>query len=151
MSTSEAINEAMSKARLCTDIERVDWLALADVFERAPLGKRDPATLALSFKNSQVRCFVYADNKIIGAGRALSDGALWTVVFDVVLLPDYQGLGLGRALMDSLIAQGGAFNVMLYAAPGKQPFYAKQDFRLMTTAMARFRDPAGAKARGMII
>jgi GNAT superfamily N-acetyltransferase len=141
----------MSKTRLCTDIERVDWLALADVFERAPLGKRDPAMLERSFRNSQTCCFVYADNKIIGAGRALSDGALWSVVFDVVLLPEYQGLGLGRALMDSLIAQAGALNVMLYAAPGKQPFYAKQGFRLMTTAMARFGDEEGAKARGMIV
>ncbi|MCV2367899.1 GNAT family N-acetyltransferase [Roseateles oligotrophus] len=143
--------EPKTQTRLCTDIERVDWLALADVFERAPLGTRDPAMLALSFKNSQVRCFVYADSQIIGAGRALSDGALWTVVFDVVLLPEYQGLGLGRALMDSLIAQAGALNVMLYAAPGKQPFYAKQDFRLMTTAMARFANSEGAKSRGMIV
>ncbi len=109
----------MSETRLCTDIERVDWLALAEVFERAPLGARDPAVLEQSFRNSQCRCFVYADGHIIGAGRALSDGLLWCVVFDVVLLPEYQGQGLGRAIMDALTAQAGARNVMLYAAPGK--------------------------------
>lgn len=140
----------MSKYLLCTDIERVDWLALADVFERAPLGKREPATLELSFRNSQIRCFAYADGKIVGAGRALSDRVMWAVVFDLVLLPEYQGQGLGRAIMDSVISQAGALNVKLHAAPGKQPFYAKLGFRAMTTAMARYDDPQAARTRGLI-
>ncbi len=150
MSRDEPMIEALGETRLCTDIERVDWLALADVFERAPLGARDPATLALSFRNSQVRCFVYADSKIIGAGRALSDSTLWTVAFDVALLPEYQGRGLGRAIMDSLVEQAGALNVMLYAAPGKEAFYAKLGFRPMRTALAKFNDPERAAQRGMI-
>lgn len=140
----------MSKLLLCTNIENVDWLALADVFERAPLGKRDPATLELSFRNSQIRCFAYADGKIIGAGRALSDRVLWTVIYDVALLPEHQGKGLGKAIMDSLAEQAGAAQVMLYAAPGKEPFYAKLGFRVMRTAMAKFANAERAQARGLI-
>ncbi|MCV2358264.1 GNAT family N-acetyltransferase [Paucibacter sp. TC2R-5] len=136
--------------RLSTQVEGLDWLALAEVFERAPLGTRDPATLELSFRNSQSRCFVYADGRIIGAGRALSDGVLWCVIFDVVLLPEYQGQGLGRAIMDSLAEQAGAAQVMLYAAPGKEAFYAKLGFKMMKTAMAKFANVERAQARGLI-
>jgi ribosomal protein S18 acetylase RimI-like enzyme len=140
----------MDAVVLSTDIEAVDWLRLVEVFERAPLGRRDPAQLELSFRNSQVRCFVYVAGELVGAGRALSDRVMWTVIYDVALLPECQGRGLGRAIMDSLIDQAQAASVMLHSAPGKEPFYANLGFRLMKTAMARFADPARAQARGFI-
>lgn len=136
--------------RLSTQVAGIDWQQLAQVFERAPLGSRVPATLALSFRNSQCCCFVYLDDALIGAGRALSDRVLWTVIYDVALLPEHQGKGLGKAIMQSLAEQAGAANVMLYAAPGKEAFYAKQGFRPMRTAMAKFAKPEQAQARGMI-
>ncbi|MBT9493083.1 MAG: GNAT family N-acetyltransferase [Paucibacter sp.] len=104
----------------------------------------------MSFRNSQVCCFAHIDGVLVGAGRALSDRVLWTVIYDVALLPEHQGKGLGKAIMDSLAEQAGAAQVMLYAAPGKEPFYAKLGFRAMKTAMAKFADTERAQARGLI-
>jgi hypothetical protein len=39
---------------LTEDIPTVDWSRLAEVFERAPLGRREPDTLSDVFRNSGV-------------------------------------------------------------------------------------------------
>lgn len=140
----------MSELRFCRELDVVDWPLLAKVFERAPLGTRDPVVLERSFRNSQLYCFVYAGAQLIGAGRALSDHVNWTIVFDVVLLPEYQGRGMGRALMQQLLAPSCSASVMLHSAPGKEAFYERLGFRRMKTAMARFGDPARARQRGFI-
>ncbi len=140
--------EAASPTRLCADIEHVDWLALIEVFERAPLGKRDPKLLEQSFRNSSVVCFAYHGGQIIGAGRALSDRLTWTVIFDLALAPEFQGRGLGRAILQDLQARAGGASTMLHSAPGKEPFYQHLGFRRMKTAMAQFAKPELARDRG---
>src|ERR1700733_13773332 len=39
--------------QLTSELDAVDWANLAGVFERAPLGNRDPNVLELQFRNSQ--------------------------------------------------------------------------------------------------
>ena len=40
--------------------------------------------------------------------------------------------------------------IILYAVPGKEPFYRKLGFKRMTTAMAIFANPAQALATGLV-
>jgi hypothetical protein len=40
--------------------------------------------------------------------------------------------------------------IILYAAPGKEPFYRKLGFKRMNTAMAIFENQDGALERGYI-
>jgi aralkylamine N-acetyltransferase len=105
--------------RLITGLESVNWHELAVVFERAPLGQHVAEILRQTFQNSSVRCFVYENSAIIGAGRALTDFINWAVIFDVVLVPEHQGFGHGRAIVQSLVEQSKARNVMLHSAPGQ--------------------------------
>jgi ribosomal protein S18 acetylase RimI-like enzyme len=133
-----------------TEIEAIDWEQLAVVFERAPLGPRQPELLEQSFRNSQVRCFAYDAGQIVGAGRALTDWISWTVVFDLVLVPELQGLGHGRSMMRMLGERANAKNIMLHASPGKEAFYERLGFRRMKTAMALFGNAERAEALGYI-
>ena len=89
-------------ARLTDDPTVIDWERLALVFKIAPLGERVPAKLKQAFENSTVRCFAWHDDELIGAGRAISDGIAYAAIFDVVLLPVYQGKGIGRQIMTFL-------------------------------------------------
>ncbi len=58
-------------------------------------------------------------------------------------------MGLGRELIQKLIgASKGHRKIILYAVPGREPFYAKFGFRRMKTAMAIFADPEKAAADG---
>jgi ribosomal protein S18 acetylase RimI-like enzyme len=72
-------------------------------------------------------------------------------VCDVALLPSYQGTGLGKEIVARLVALSqGHKKIILYAVPGKEPFYRKFGFRRMRTAMAIFQDAQAAADRGYI-
>jgi len=131
--------------------ENIDWKLLAEVYEKAPLGARDPQKLEAVFKNSEQKCFIFDQGTIIGAARAISDGFDCAVICDVAVLPEYQGNNLGRMIMDHLMGRLEGHNkILLYAAPGKDGFYFKLGFRKMNTAMAIFSDQKKAFDLGFI-
>jgi aralkylamine N-acetyltransferase len=141
---------AIMMLQLTSELDTVDWASLVGVFERAPLGSRDPNVLEQLFRNSQAQCFAYVESRLIGAGRAISDRVSWTVIFDVVVDPDYQGKGCGRAIVESLVQQAGASHVLLHSVPGKEEFYGAMGFRRLRTAMARFPDNERAAELGYL-
>jgi aralkylamine N-acetyltransferase len=140
---------------LSDEIDTVDWDRLAEVFERAPLGKRDPAVLRQTFHNSGVRCFALDRaapeiGRIVGAGRAITDGILFALILDVVVLPEFQGKGIGRRIMQFLADRSRAGNILLHAVPGKEGFYRKLGYRRMKTAMGLFIDPEEQQQAGYL-
>jgi ribosomal protein S18 acetylase RimI-like enzyme len=135
---------------LSDDITTVDWNRLAAVFERAPLGKRDPETLREIFQNSGVKCFALDDGLLVGAGRAITDWVNYAVIFDVVLLPEYQSKGIGKRMMMYLAEHSKAKNVLLHSVPGKERFYEALGYRRMKTAMGLFADPETKRQQGYI-
>jgi len=135
---------------LTSDLAEIDWDRLAQVFRRAPLGDRDPLVLQQAFTNSGVRCFAWIDQELIGAGRAITDGIRYAVIFDVVVLPEYQHRGVGKQIMGYLIAHSEAENILLHSVPGMEDYYSKLGFRKMKTAMARFKNPELQQKQGYI-
>ncbi len=132
-------------------VDDVDWHELQALYDAAPLGKKNAADLKIAFGNSRHRCFVRQQGRLVGVGRALADGVDCAYLCDIAVLPGHQGTGLGKAIVQHLLAQvQGYKKVILYAVPGKEPFYKKFGFRRMRTAMAIFDDPARAYERGHI-
>jgi GNAT superfamily N-acetyltransferase len=82
------------------------------------------------------------DGKLAGMGRVVGDGAMYFYVHDVVVSPTYQGKGVGKAMMDAIIAHllesapPGA-KVFLFAADGKAEFYRRLGFEPSTKGMSR--------------
>jgi GNAT superfamily N-acetyltransferase len=109
------------------------------VFERAPLGKqrRDPEKLKRAFESSYAVVYVFDTDKLIGMGRALCDGEYQAAIYDMVVLPDYQGRGIGKEIIKRLSEQLPVENIVLYAVPGREGFYEKYGFKTMRTAMAK--------------
>lgn len=133
------------------DLEAVDWQELSELYRVAPLGHKPPDKLRMAFSNSLFRCFVWDGEKLVGAGRALADGADCSYICDVALLPSHQGQGLGREIVSHLVARSrGHRKIILYAVPGRESFYRALGFRRMRTAMAIFEDEAFALERGYI-
>ncbi|MDR3304783.1 MAG: GNAT family N-acetyltransferase, partial [Clostridiales Family XIII bacterium] len=91
-----------------------------------------------AFENSYTAVFLYDGETLIGLGRAISDGAYEAAIYDIAVAPDYQGRGLGRTILETLLADLKGFNAILFAAPGKVPFYGRLGFRKMRTGMACF-------------
>ncbi|MBK8905168.1 MAG: GNAT family N-acetyltransferase [Anaerolineaceae bacterium] len=132
--------------------ENVDWEELARLYLIAPLGHKDPTDLQIAFANSRFICFVYDSGQLIAAGRALADGKDCSYICDVAVHPGYQGRGLGKEVVARLVDFSKDHKkIILYAAPGKEPFYKKLGFKRMATAMAIFQNQAQALENGVIV
>lgn len=132
-------------------VDAVDWDQLSELLRIAPLHDTPPSVLRVRFSNSRYVCFVYDGAKLVGAGRALADGNDCFYVADVVVHPEYQNSGLGKAIMLWFMERSaGHQKIILYAAPGKEGFYHRLGFRRMKTAMARFEDQQAQIDRGII-
>ncbi len=129
----------------------VDWDELSELYRIAPLGKKSPEDLETVFSNSKFKCFVYLDKALVGVGRALADGLDCSYICDVAVHPEYQGLRLGKKIIEKLVALSeGHKKIILYANPGKEGFYSKLGFHKMKTAMAIFRDQKQAIKSGLV-
>ena len=130
----------------------IDWNELSALYRVAPLAHKEPELLRIAFSNSMFKRFAFDDGKLVAAGRVLSDGVDVAYLCDVALLPSHQRQGLGKRIVSDLLDRVRDHKkVILYAAPGKENFYATLGFRHMATAMAIFEDPASASARGYLL
>jgi ribosomal protein S18 acetylase RimI-like enzyme len=127
----------------------VDWAELSELYRLAPLGHKPPGWLLTAFSNSLFKCFARQDGMLVAAGRAVADGVDCSYICDVAVHPSHQGKGLGREVIERLVAASrGHRKIILYAVPGKEHFYRRLGFRRMKTAMAIFDDAALAAAKG---
>jgi predicted GNAT family N-acyltransferase len=109
-----------------------DYMKLREAVDFKPLSTRQAET---ALKN-HVFLIVAKDNeKTVGMTRLISDGAYVVVFVDVIVLPEYQGQGIGRVMMEKAlehikngIVDGEHTLVMLMAAKDREGFYEKFGF-----------------------
>ena len=95
----------------------------------------EQASKAIS--NSLYNLTVVDNNETIAMGRLIGDGMYYLLV-DIVVKPEFQGLGIGSKIIDTLLAyvddntpKGGRSSVQLIAEKGKEEFYIKKGFKLI--------------------
>ncbi|PJJ27095.1 GNAT family N-acetyltransferase [Lacrimispora celerecrescens] len=119
--------------------EGIHWQEVADVLRRSGLSDRSAKDQETIFKNSYAVVFVYDEERIVGVGRALSDGVCQAAIYNIALDEEYQGYGIGRKLIELLLDQVKGQNVILYTHPRTVALYEKMGFRRNKTAMSIFR------------
>ena len=97
----------MAHLQWLLDQASIDWTELSDLYRIAPLGEKSAEHLRLAFSNSMFKCFVLSDGKLVGAGRAVADGIDCSYLCDVAVHPDFQGQGLGKAIIAKLFGSLG--------------------------------------------
>jgi GNAT superfamily N-acetyltransferase len=73
----------------------------------------------------------YQSGKLVGFGRILSDGVLHAMIYEMMVLPGYQGKGIGSVIMKMLIRkcqENNIRDIQLFCAQGKRKFYEKYGF-----------------------
>ena len=130
------------------DCTEVDWDVIAETLKRAGMAYYEPGLHKKAFENSHVTVFAYQGDRLIGFGRAISDGAYQAAVYDMAVVPEHQGQGIGRAIMEAILHRVSHCNIILYAAPGKEDFYRKLGGRKMKTGIAFFTKPEDMTKRG---
>ncbi len=101
---------------------------------------------------------VEAQSRSLAAfARVVTDGVCLALILDVIVAPGHRGRGVGRLLMDSVLAQAALRDVVsveLVCQPELVPFYAKWGFTDevgRSRLMRRTTDPTlagGAKDAG---
>ena len=86
--------------------------------------------------NNSISFVAYYENQAVGMARIITDGGYVIFIADVIVLPEYQGKGIGRQLMEKVMGyigeqkkDGYKFMVSLGSATGKEGFYEKFGFR----------------------
>jgi len=86
--------------------------------------------------NSMVVAVAYDNDKVVGIARLVGDNATHGLICDVVVLPEYQGKGIGKKLVLNLVAEvkqnlkeREQFLIELLPEFGKREFYIKCGFK----------------------
>ena len=130
------------------DCSEVDWQAVSDTLQAVGMAFHAPHRHRQAFEASHTTVFVHHAGRLIGFGRAISDGVYQAAVYDCAILPEFQGKGIGKRIMQEIQARLSHCNFILYASPGKEGFYETLGFRRMKTGMARFKKSASMRERG---
>ncbi len=99
----------------------------------AGLSEKTEEAASVGLKNSLFAVTVFAESRPVGIGRVIGDGGCFFEIVDVAVLPEHQGQGLGRRIMEALMdyirshAPKSAY-VSLMADHGTPEFYERFGF-----------------------
>jgi len=84
----------------------------------------------IALENNLFSVCVFDGDKLIGMGRVIGDGAIYFYIQDIIVLPEYQGKGVGKLIMNNIelflnkAANNNSF-IGLMAAKDVKEFYNK--------------------------
>jgi GNAT superfamily N-acetyltransferase len=99
-----------------------------------------PAELMRALCSSWYVLGAYEGKRLVGFGRLVSDGVVHAMIYDLIVLPEYQGRGIGGDILEKLVDkcwETGVRDIQLFCARGKRKFYEKRGF------IARPKDAPG--------
>jgi ribosomal protein S18 acetylase RimI-like enzyme len=127
----------MQKIIYKTNLTNVDWTKMkTTLHEDAFDNGRSPEQLKRSFENSYATCIAYADNRIIGTARVLSDGVCNAYIVDVWTLTAYRNQGIARQMMQILLNTLKGQHVYLFTDDALE-FYRKIGFTEQPSGMGQ--------------
>lgn len=94
-----------SSIQFCSDKSKIDLYQLQKLYQVTAFWAKDRniEDLATAINHSNPVVTVWDDENLIGCARANSDGVYRATIWDVVIHPNYQGAGLGRKLVETVI------------------------------------------------
>lgn len=89
-----------------------------------------PEKLVIAMKHSGAVYSAWDNDKLVGLANVLDDGIMTAYVHYVLVNPDYQGGGIGKALMDRIVQTYASYLRILLVANGNNiGFYENCDFQ----------------------
>ncbi|MCP2731949.1 GNAT family N-acetyltransferase [Limnofasciculus baicalensis] len=115
----------------------IDYDQLQNLFRIAAFWAKDRSIddLKIAIANSAPVVTIWEDRRLIGFARATSDGIYRATIWDVVIHPDYQGLGLGRKLVETVLTHPKVNRVerVYLMTTNQQHFYERIGFECNST------------------
>ena len=120
-----------------TNLENIDWADMKTTLRQDAFDNgRSPEQLKTSFENSYAICIAYAEGRMIGTARVLSDGVCNAYLVDVWTLSEFRHRGIASTMIQKLMSQLSGQHVYLQTDDA-QELYAKLGFVEQPTSMSK--------------
>ena len=127
---------------ICKNMKQANLTEMREVYASVGWMKHTNDRIKQVFEASNVIALAKADGRIIGLGRAMSDGVFNAAIYDVVVHHDYQGKGIARLIMNHLLEELKDVScVHLLSTAGNEDFYRQFGLRKLKTGMGRYLSP----------
>ncbi|MCY7320338.1 MAG: GNAT family N-acetyltransferase [Phormidesmis sp. CAN_BIN36] len=145
----KTIETDCSHIQLCDRPDQIDLQQLQGLFQIAAFWANDRRLqdLAIALQHSNPVISAWDGDRLVGFARATSDGIYRATIWDVVIHPDYQGAGLGRKLVETVLSHPHINQVerVYLMTTHQQSFYEKIGFEVnSSTTMVLFTQPIEA-------
>ena len=132
-----------SHIQFCADKSKVNFLQLQCLLAKTAFWaqERNIDELKIAIANSNPVVTVWDKQHLIGFARATSDGIYRAAIWDVIIDSDYQGVGLGRKLVQTVLSHPLVSKVerVYLTTTHQQSFYERIGFeRNETTTMVLY-------------
>lgn len=112
---------------LSDNIEQEEVLALYTANHWSSAEK--PVQLLAALRNSHAHVTARVSGTLVGIGNAISDGHLVAYFPHLLVHPDFQGQGIGRQMMQALLAKYQGYHQLMLVADGQAlDFYRRLGF-----------------------
>ncbi len=126
-----------------TGLDVIDWNSLLQLYKEvdgviglARVGDFD--RIKRSFNNTYKIVTAWDGDKIVGAGRLVSDGECYGWIHDIGVHPEYHRRDIGQGVMNELMNGNEHLLFGLTSSFEAVGFYQKLGFRKHKTAMAKY-------------
>ena len=126
-----------------TSIDDIDWQQLCAMYAEIGLvgvfGEReDYDGIKSAFLHSSKVVTVWDGQRLVGAGRMISDGVCYGTVFDIGVPPKYRRRGIATHILKELLKGTEDMSIYLTSAFGIEGLYKKQGFKRHKNAFAKY-------------
>ena len=127
----------MSEIIYKTNLENIDWTEMKTTLRQDAFDNgRSPEQLKASFENSYAVCIAYAEGRMIGTARVLSDGVCNAYLVDVWTLSEFRHKGIASTMIQKLLSQLSGQHIYLQTDDAKE-LYTKLGFVEQPTGMSK--------------
>jgi ribosomal protein S18 acetylase RimI-like enzyme len=116
----------------------IDLEALARLRARCEFADKPVEYLARQVEGARWIVHAYDGDRLVGFARAISDGVSSAFLSSVMVDPDHRRCGIGRAMVERLLAGRDGIKFVLHARQGAAGFWAATGF--VEAADMRVRD-----------
>jgi N-acetylglutamate synthase-like GNAT family acetyltransferase len=120
------------RIRFCDRSDQIDLIQLQALFDLGSFWAKNRSLkdLEIAIANSEPVISVWNEQHLVGHARATSDGVYRATIWDVIIHPDFRGGGLGRKLVQTVLAHPKLSNVekVYLMTTNQQKFYQRIGF-----------------------
>lgn len=112
---------------------------IATLYRRAPLLRKtdNPDALWRAFEASSLVLTLWEGDRLVALARVLTDGEQTSYLCDLAVEPDAQGAGVGKRMVDEVLARCEGTELVLRDSDLSTGFYERLGFQTVDNAWVR--------------